>query len=469
MSYTLSSSNKDKTNHRHKKKNSVGNLTKRLSCTKCSAGDRKQLNMQFPVFIFTQFYTNLEKSFCHDEQKMFKERIYLIFILCLQMLNKPAATLGLLILANNVKLIFGGDVTFSEVIKYHVRRMNCTYNESFSPLKPYLSEADHVIVNLESPFHPYNGKKLTELERKKIVKLISDLDAMPTLRARIDVVTLANNHFIDFGEEPANITIENLKRLHIAYFGVTYGRHKILKQDPLIIRKNGIRIGFLGYCATNEGCSRGKYRRMAKVGPAVYNKMLVIKELKILKKKVDVVIVFMHWGDEYSTELPKKLGQKIIIRVAPYADIIIGCHPHITQDHFYHKDVLVVPSLGNLLFPSHGTVMNKSNLDKVWYKEAKVVKPESANGKLVKIEINKNGLIKNKAKYLSTQTAVSDKHCMYVRKRDNSSWQTICGENDENCEGTSDCNVLQCDDQRKVKPNEVHIKVERVKSMSDID
>lgn len=369
--------------------------------------------------------------------------------------------------AETVKLIFGGDVTFSGAIKYHGRRINCTYNESLSQLKPYLSEADHVIVNLETSFHPYKGLKLKEVDPDKAVTLISDLDAMPALSyAGIDVVTLANNHFMDFGEELANLTVENLKKLHISYFGVTYGRKTFLKQTPLIIKKNGVKIGFLGYCAILSGCLRKNYRSQANVGPAVYSKTLLVQELKSLRKKVDVVIVFMHWGNEYATDMSQKLGQRLIVQMAPFADIIIGCHPHVTQDHFYHKDVLVVPSLGNLLFPTHGTQgsllddlrktngnTTKAQVDDVWYKEAKLMKPhDTALGRLVKIEVDKNGLIKAKAKYLTTQIAVNEKHCMYVKKKDNSSWQTICGENDENCGGASDCNILQCGNQRKVKP-----------------
>ncbi|XP_057291496.1 capsule biosynthesis protein CapA-like isoform X2 [Hydractinia symbiolongicarpus] len=366
-------------------------------------------------------------------------------------------------MTGTVKLIFGGDVTFSGVIKYHGRRSNCTFNNSFSQLKPYFTEADHVIVNLESPFHQYNGKKLKVLDPKKAVKLLSDLNAMSTLSyAGIDVVTLANNHFIDFGEKPATVTIKNLKKLNISYFGVTFGRQKILKQEPLVITKNGIRIGFLGYCATDEGCMEDNYRNQTSLGPAVYNKLLLRKELKSLRKKVDIIIVFMHWGDEYATVLPKKYGLKLILQMVPYADIIIGSHPHVTQEHFYHKNVLVVPSLGNLLFPTHGTIMeefrdrgentSKEKVDDVWYKETKVMKPETTVGKLVKIEINKNGVIKGKTKFLLTQIAVNEKHCMYVKKKGNSTWETICGKNDKDCAGTSDCNELQCDDQKKVMP-----------------
>lgn len=43
--------------------------------------------------------------------------------------------------------------------------------------------------------------------------------------AGFDAVTVANNHFNDFGSAGANFTVEILKKEGIKYFGITYGKY----------------------------------------------------------------------------------------------------------------------------------------------------------------------------------------------------------------------------------------------------
>ena len=73
-----------------------------------------------------------------------------------------------------------------------------------------------------------------------------------------------------------------------------------------------------------------------------------------------MVIVYMHWGREY--ELRPNQSQK---RVAKYlhsigVSVVIGTHPHVLQDHSKITDQLTAYSIGNFLFPKHGTNMTVS-------------------------------------------------------------------------------------------------------------
>ncbi|XP_057310988.1 capsule biosynthesis protein CapA-like [Hydractinia symbiolongicarpus] len=278
--------------------------------------------------------------------------------------------------------------------------------------------------------------------------------------AGIDIVTLANNHFIDFGEGPANLTIEYLKKFDVQYVGVTYGKSMFVDQEPLIITEKGIKIGFLAYCSSDEGCLQENYRDRVSTGPAIYDKTLAIREAKRLRKVVDIIVVLMHWGVEYAKFLPKYHGEQVIVQLSPYVDVIIGSHPHVVQDHFYNDGALVVQSVGNMLFPLHGSVMNKfldkgENIsrpdhDKVWYKQTKLLKNPTSFGKLIMVEINKAGIIRAGTKYLPIEIDVTKQHCLVVKKK--GSWKTICDKNDKHCVGTNDCNMLHCGGVQKVKP-----------------
>lgn len=64
-------------------------------------------------------------------------------------------------------------------------------------------------------------------------------------------------------------------------------------------------------------------------------------------------------------------------------------------------------------------------------------------------EINKthglffrNGLVKNKSKYMNVEIDVNKKHCLYTKPI--APWITICSDEDNKCRGNSDCNDLEC-------------------------
>ena len=73
----------------------------------------------------------------------------------------------------------------------------------------------------------------------------------------------------------------------------------------------------------------------------------------IFQKRVDVILVYMHWGKEYYLE-PLGSQRKMAKELRSLGvHAIIGCHPHVLQPHCYEDDQVVAFSLGNFLFPWH--------------------------------------------------------------------------------------------------------------------
>ena len=72
--------------------------------------------------------------------------------------------------------------------------------------------------------------------------------------------------------------------------------------------------------------------------------------------KADFIIAIFHWGVEYTQlhDLSDE-DQQIMKAITPYVSAIIGSHVHITRGHFYYKNRVVVPQIGNFLFPMHLT------------------------------------------------------------------------------------------------------------------
>ncbi|XP_078372030.1 capsule biosynthesis protein CapA-like [Oculina patagonica] len=259
-----------------------------------------------------------------------------------------------------VKLLFVGDISFSGPVKYYVEHNYHSYNDSFSDVATLIREADIAVANLESPFASKDVYRYIYKAVRKAVTLDSSPRAVSALSfAGFDAVTLANNHMNDFGSKGVNFTVQVLQEVGIKYFGISYGIFNS-SQEPLIINKNGIRIGFLGYCehqTDNHSKNCSEIRSMFNTGPAVYQDAIATRDVEILKKaSVDIIVVYMHWGKERFIE---PLSHQLHIAkhlVSLGVQVIIGSHPHMLQPHCIYGNKLIAYSLGNFLFPPSRTL-----------------------------------------------------------------------------------------------------------------
>ncbi|XP_022782665.1 uncharacterized protein LOC111323548 [Stylophora pistillata] len=272
---------------------------------------------------------------------------------------------------DEVTLLFVGDISFADPIKYYVDPKYHTYNGTFrgplvyqfhychmlpslnkvlpyltfNDVAPFIRKADISVGNLGSPFA--NKHVLTHIYKgRKTALLYASPKAAPALRfAGFDAVTIANNHLNDLGGVGANFTAKVLKKKGIKYFGLSFGKYDS-SQEPLILKRNRITIAFLGYCASpsiEKNCS--EMRMLFDSGPAIYQDDITTRDAK-----VDIIVVFMHYGQElqlkplpYQNHINKHL-------LSLGVDLITGAHPHVLQDHCLQDNKLIAYSLGNFLF-----------------------------------------------------------------------------------------------------------------------
>jgi len=110
--------------------------------------------------------------------------------------------------------------------------------------------------------------------------------------------------------------------------------------------KNGITYAILGYTTVTNGLSvpAGKDYYLN-----IYDSERVAQDIAKVRDKVDVVMVSMHYGTEY-THTPILEQTEIANYLASLdVDIVIGHHPHVIQPITYIDDTLVIYSLGNFL------------------------------------------------------------------------------------------------------------------------
>jgi poly-gamma-glutamate capsule biosynthesis protein CapA/YwtB (metallophosphatase superfamily) len=161
----------------------------------------------------------------------------------------------------------------------------------------------------------------------------------------IQLVSLANNHILDYGQAGLEDTIGELNARGIAHCGA--GGNEEQARQPAILTVKGHRIGFVScmqrykiyvqeraYATSRHG---GFYQlRPGKIG----------EDLASLESLVDLRVALVHWGRNYRPVAPRQQRLADIL-LASGADMIIGHHPHIPQSVDLSLGKPVFYSLGN--------------------------------------------------------------------------------------------------------------------------
>ena len=230
---------------------------------------------------------------------------------------------------------FTGDIAFSE----HTKELYKTPSAIAKEIYDFLNTNDYNILNFESPVTESTITKKNSLAHK------SDPDALSFLKDNIKnpVLSLANNHMMDFGPKGLLDTLKYLKKAKLPVIGA--GKNEDKATDYIILG-NKIKVGVLAFqykdymIATDitPGPSHDKHEKLIK------------EKIKTLKEKVDWVVLIYHGGEEFiNTPLPytrKKLKKFLSWGV----DIIVAHHPHTVQGYEKINNKMIFYSLGNFIF-----------------------------------------------------------------------------------------------------------------------
>jgi poly-gamma-glutamate capsule biosynthesis protein CapA/YwtB (metallophosphatase superfamily) len=237
---------------------------------------------------------------------------------------------------DSVILHFAGDCTLANHFEDFV---GDRFDYPFRHLR-LVPQSDVFMVNLENPV-TYRGQKVEkEFNFKMNPKYLQVLES-----ARINVVTLANNHILDYGPDGLLDTIRYLDSLGIRHVGA--GQNLEEARKPVVSEIKGFRIGFLGYFG--EGAFAAGVSR---AGVAPRFEALIRSDIQRLRQieKAAYVVVNFHWGEEkalYPEQWQISLAHRA---VDAGADLVVGHHPHVLEGIEKYKNAVIAYSLGNFLF-----------------------------------------------------------------------------------------------------------------------
>ena len=242
----------------------------------------------------------------------------------------------------NTTIIFAGDVLIAEAMEqyYDTEGAGRLVSEE---LLAEMKNADICMVNNEFQFStrgtPMEDKQFTFRTDPKYVQVMQDMG--------VDIVSLANNHSLDFGTDALQDTFATLDDAGILYAGA--GDTKERAEDLQMIEVNGLKIGFLAATRVIPVSQWNVEFRQPGLFTA-YDDARLVECVEAAKKECDFLTVYIHWGIEreahpqyYQTATAKNCFDA-------GADLVIGAHPHVLQGIEFMDGKPVFYSLGNYIF-----------------------------------------------------------------------------------------------------------------------
>ena len=163
--------------------------------------------------------------------------------------------------------------------------------------------------------------------------------------AGFNLVSLATNHTMDKGERGVINSLNYWNSKANVYTAGSYLSKE--DRDKVIIKEiNGITYSFFSYTTWTNGLETPLGKEYLN---NVYDPVKVKEDIEKVRDQVDIVIVAMHWGTEYSTTVSSTQQEIATYLASLGVDIIIGSHPHVVEPIAFIGKTMVIYSLGNFI------------------------------------------------------------------------------------------------------------------------
>ncbi len=240
-------------------------------------------------------------------------------------------------MTNKVQILITGD--FYGGTRCQELVQNKQFDRIFNNVTPLIQKADIAITNLEAPLID-NGQPIKKTG--PAIKIAPQtIDALKF--AGFNLVTLANNHIMDYGQHGLQSTIHLLEKHNIRYVGVGFNKEEA--SQTLFVEKHGISLAFINVAENEWSTTNGDYP-----GAHSLNIVANVRKIKEAKQKADFVILLYHGGLEMYTLPTPTMKETLRFFVDAGADAVLCHHSHCISGYEIYQQKPIFYGLGNFLF-----------------------------------------------------------------------------------------------------------------------
>ena len=211
-------------------------------------------------------------------------------------------------------------------------------------LHELVAGADVAIANMEGPIRTCSAP----ISKSGPAIQMDTAGPFVLKRMGFDVVSLANNHIMDYGVQGLVSTVEACRREGLLTSGAGNDEHEAMKPAEVVIAGR-IRVSILAFCEREFGVAEG-----GQPGSAWISHPQALERVTEAAETADVVVVLAHGGVEEVPFSPVQRSTQLRQFIDAGATLVIGHHPHVPQGWETYQKGMIFYSLGNFLFDYPG-------------------------------------------------------------------------------------------------------------------
>ena len=275
---------------------------------------------------------------------------------------------------SEINLFFVGDIMLGRGVEYMINKQGKgDFKFSFLKIASELQKSDILFANLEGPISD-RGVRVGSIYSFRFKP--EAIDGL--VYGGFDILSLANNHMLDYQRIALEDTMNILKENNIDYVGAGFNKEEAFSLKIKEIKNT--RIGFLAYTNLGPGNWKAGEKNSGMAWISENDIGEIAEDIKKSKKEVDILIISLHAGEEYE-ENPTSFQTSFAMNcIENGADLVVGHHSHVVQKIERYNDGWIAYSLGNFIFDqgfSEETM--KSIILKVAIKDKKIKEISSEN------------------------------------------------------------------------------------------
>ncbi|MDO5851583.1 MAG: CapA family protein [Methanobacteriaceae archaeon] len=255
--------------------------------------------------------------------------------------------------SGSCSVVVGGDVMLGRKTAGVISESN----QPFADINDIVSKSDIFLFNLESPLTTSSDN------HKKDVPLKGNPDLAKYINVNQNTVAaLANNHAFDYGQQGMDDTINTLNNLGIKHTGAG---HNIEEATEPVTINTGNRTVTIINCMDQENFDEYGQDQIPQAtsngsGFAPVDFDRTNQQIKDAKTNSDIVIAYLHYGNEYSTSPNARQKEISHTLIDQGADVVIGSHQHVAQGFEVYNDKPIFYGLGNFVFDQSNVATHSS-------------------------------------------------------------------------------------------------------------